>query len=85
MSARAIADKARRAEIAAARREIEAADSVAKQLPWASKDLIAKIARSPNTLAVALAALERLRADPTTPRHDRSFIDGLVSDLLTLV
>ena len=81
------ADMARRAEIAAAREEIRAADAVAQCLPpWARKpDLISLIARNPEKLAVALAALERLRADPETPRHDRKFSAGLVADLQTFV
>ena len=88
MSARAMADMARRAEIAAAREEIQAADAVARRLPeWAAAkpDLLALISRNPEKLAVALAALEAMRSDPATPRHDQRFIDGLVSDLQTFV
>ena len=88
MNARAMADRARRAEVAAGREEIRAADSVSRHLPpeWARKpELIALIVRNPEKLALALAALDKLRADPATPRHDRRFIDGLVSDLQTFV
>jgi hypothetical protein len=86
MNARAIADRARRAEIAAARQEIQAADALAKSLPeWATKpDLLALIQRDPKRLVVALAALEAMRTDRATPRHDRKFIHGLMSDLEAL-
>lgn len=84
MKGLAAANRERIEEARRGRREIEEADAIVRVPAWAKPDLLAVIQRDPKRLVAALAALEAMRTDPATPRHDRHFVAALVTDLEAL-